>query len=155
MCPKVPEAESELAMKISRNKNIFACGLLGAGLMLLCPSPSIAQSDTTQFLIQDFKAFEQVCPGPASSYPPSCANQLSDLKRRQYELHLTDADLAKATLVYDFNEFPRGCPPPPSTYSQTCTNAWAELKRRQQELHLTDADLQALGVNATRAGRWD
>ena len=139
------------AMNINTIRIVLVLGLLHAGTMLLCPAPAAAQPGTdTTILVQDFKAFAQRCPGPPASYSPSCANEMAGLKARQLELHLTDVDLAKATLVYDFNDFYKRCPSPPSSYSQTCTNLWAELKSRQQELGLTDGDLKALGVVVTR-----
>ena len=137
-------------MKINGMRIVLALGL---GLMMLCPERSSAeQSQPIKFLVQDFEAFQQSCPGPASSYSPSCANQLAELKRRQTELHMSDADLAEAVLVYDINKFIGDCSAP---YSQTCADARADLKRRQQALHLTSKDLQAAGVVVTRGIRPD
>jgi len=135
-------------MKINGMRIALALGL---GLAVLSPErPSADPSEPVKFLVHDFEAFQQFCPGPASSYPPSCANQLAELKRRQGELHLSDADLAEAVLVYDINKFIGNCPVP---YSQTCSDVRADLKRRQQVLHLTDKDLKAAGVIVTRSIR--
>jgi len=70
--------------------------LIGISLMFCSPAPLAAQTDTKDLLIQDLKAFNVRCPGPPASYSTSCANELTQLKRRQQDLNLSDSDLEAA-----------------------------------------------------------
>lgn len=122
-------------------------------------TPAATQSDGLLFLVQDFKAFDQTCPGPASSYSPSCADQLAGLQRREQDLHVSDADVAKAILAFDFSGFARHCSGP-SSNSASCTDQAAALQRQQQDLHMSDADVRDLQAKmgiagGLRAGRWE
>ena len=70
--------------------------------LLQSPMPAIAQADTKELLVQDFKAFRDRCPGVPSSYSPSCADELAQLARRQQALHLSDSDLEAAAVKGGF-----------------------------------------------------
>lgn len=74
----------------------FALCLSSGGAILLTPAPAAAQSDSKEILVQDFGAFYQECPGPASSYSPKCTNELASLTNRQHALNLSDDDLNTA-----------------------------------------------------------
>ena len=79
-----------------RIKIVFALCAISAGAMLLSHAAAVAQADTKEILVQDFKAFNERCPGPPSSYSQSCVSELAQLTRRQQALHLTDTDLEAA-----------------------------------------------------------
>jgi len=79
-----------------RGTYTIALCLLGVGVALLSPGQSPGQSDDTNNLIRDFKAYKDRCE-PETPSPPtpsqSCANEKARLADRQHKLNLTDAEL--------------------------------------------------------------
>ena len=90
------DEQSEGTMHTTTRKIAFAFALclISGGTSLL--TPASAQSDFKEILVQDFGAFYQECPGPASSYSPKCSNELASLTSRQHALNLSDDDLNTA-----------------------------------------------------------
>ena len=70
--------------------------LVSIGSILLSASPSLAQSNDKETLVQDIRAYRARCePAQASTsaQSPTCSNEKAELLGRQKKLNLTDADL--------------------------------------------------------------
>ncbi len=76
--------------KVDAVKIVVGLYLASAGAFLSSP----ALADDKETLLQDVKAFMQRCDGKTKeALSPACANEWTELHRRQDALHLSDADV--------------------------------------------------------------